>query len=109
MLSKENFVKIINDLKKESDYIDEINKVNINYQKDEYVMLPQTYDTVINLLGGVFGLEDSELIYWWVFDMDFGRNFKMGDILLDGEEIDLSTPELLYDYLKTIKEENNEL
>ena len=46
---------------------------------------------------------DSDLISWWIYELDYGRNFKMGDLIDNGVEIDLSTPEKLYDYLK----ENN--
>jgi hypothetical protein len=38
--------------------------------------------------------------------MDYGRKFKMGDFKVEEIDIDLSTPEKLYDYLvKVAKDE----
>lgn len=99
MISKEKFVKIIDNLKKESDYIDETNKVNTKFQKDSYVMFSISFDIAIDLLGEIFNQEDTEIFYWWIFDMDFGRNFEIGNLKDNDKTPDLSTPELFYDYL----------
>ena len=60
-------------------------------------------DIVVELLEDMFN--DSDLIGWWLYELDYGRKFKMGDLVDNGVEIDLSTSEKLYDYLK---EKNND-
>ena len=46
---------------------------------------------------------DNDVISWWIYDEDFGRKFKAGDLSFekDGKIYapDLSNPEKLYDYL----------
>ena len=41
-------------------------------------------------------------ICWWIYDMNCGRDVENGVLVAeeeDGREIDLTTPEKLYDYL----------
>ena len=39
-------------------------------------------------------------IEYWLYDCDYGKSFKMGSVTdKDGLAIDLSTPDLLYDFL----------
>lgn len=59
---------------------------------------------VIELLEKMF---ETDTISWWIYEMDFGKCFSIGDLVEDnGEEPDLTTVEKLYDYLvKNIKKE----
>ena len=51
---------------------------------------------VVELLEKYF---ETDLISWWIYEMDYGRTFSIGDIEEDGKKPDLTTSEKLYDYL----------
>lgn len=108
MITKIKFVDIINKLKEVNDFVNETNerarKLNDAIISDFFnaQSLSISHENiVVELLKNMFN--DSDLIDWWIYELDYGRNFKMGDLVDNGVEIDLSTPEKLYDYLK----ENN--
>ena len=42
---------------------------------------------------------DKNTISWWLYECNYGRDFSLGDLEVDGVEIDLTTSEKLYDYL----------
>ena len=108
MISEKQFVDIINKLKEVNDFVNETNdkakKLNDAVISDFFnaTSLSISHENiVIELLQNMFN--DSDLIGWWIYELDYGRKFKIGDLIDNGVEIDLSTPEKLYDYLK----ENN--
>lgn len=108
MIDKVKFVDIINDLMEVNDFVNETNdkakRLNDSIISDFFnaQSLSISHENiVVELLKNMFN--DSDLIDWWIYELDYGRNFKMGDLIDNGVEIDLSTPEKLYDYLK----ENN--
>lgn len=108
MIDKVKFVDIINDLMEVNDFVNETNdkakRLNDAIISDFFnaQSLSISHENiVVELLKNMFN--DSDLIDWWIYELDYGRNFKMGDLIDNGVEIDLSTPEKLYDYLK----ENN--
>ena len=113
MINKTKFVEIINRLR---DYNDLQSKIN-NLFKDSIENIEYDFmnagsicvgheSVVVELLKNIF--EDyGETISWWIYECDYGRSFKMGDITeQDGKEIDLTTAEKLYDYLIKNMEEN---
>ncbi len=108
MIDKVKFVDIINDLMEVNDFVNETNdkakRLNDAIISDFFnaQSLSISHENiVVELLKNMFN--DSDLIDWWIHELDYGRNFKMGDLIDNGVEIDLSKPEKLYDYLK----ENN--
>ncbi len=108
MIDKVKFVDIINDLMEVNDFVNETNdkakRLNDAIISDFFnaQSLSISHENiVVELLKNMFN--DSDLIGWWIYELDYGRNFKMGDLIDNGVEIDLSKPEKLYDYLK----ENN--
>ena len=110
MIDKVKFVDIINDLMEVNDFVNETNdkakRLNDAIISDFFnaQSLSISHENiVVELLKNMFNDSDSDLIGLWIYELDYGRNFKMGDLIDNGVEIDLSTPEKLYDYLK----ENN--
>lgn len=105
MIDKVKFVDIINDLMEVNDFVNETNdkakRLKISDFFNAQSLSISHENIVVELLKNMFN--DSDLIDWWIYELDYGRNFKMGDLIDNGVEIDLSTPEKLYDYLK----ENN--
>lgn len=114
MISKIEFVEIINRLRAYDDLQKEINNLfiqNIDNQEMDFMNAGSIcigHETiVVRLLENMF--KDKDMISWWLYECDYGRAFKIGDLVeVDGASIDLSTPEKLYDYLIKEMEENND-
>lgn len=111
IISKKEFVDIIEKLKEVNDFVDETNakarKLHDAIISDFYNTMSLSIsheNTVLKLLEKIF--EDRDIIGWWLYELDYGRKYKKGCIQdSNGKNIDVSTAEKLYDYL--IKEVNN--
>lgn len=101
MISKELFVEVIEDAKKSDDYQNWLNKQLKANGVDGYLFQPTCVDSVIKLLHAYFGDSDADdMISYFCFELDYGRKWKTGMITKrDGFDIDISTPEKLYEYL----------
>ena len=105
MITKEQFVEIINRLKEVNDFVYETNDrarglsdaIISDFFNASSLSISHE-DIVVKLLENMF--DDKDIIGWWLYELDYGRKFEMGDFKdEDGIEIDVSTPEKLYDYL----------
>ena len=104
MLSKKEFVDIINKLRKVNDFVDETNK---KARELDDAIISDFYNTmslsisheniVVELLENMFN--DKETISWWLYELDYGRKYEEYCITENGKPIDLSTADKLYDYL----------
>ena len=108
IISKEKFVEIINRLRNYNDLqnkIDDLFKENIDNKEADFMNAGSIcigHETiVVKLLENMFN--DKGTISWWLYECNYGRDFSLGDLEVNGVAIDLSTAEKLYDYL--IKEE----
>ena len=108
MISKEEFVKIIERLKETNDFVDEINekarKLQDAIRSDFFNAMSLSIsheEIVVQLLENMFN--DEDIISWWIYDLDYGRKFKLGCIQEEKNgkivNIDLSNEEKLYEYL----------
>lgn len=104
IITKSKFVKVINRLKDYSDLqnrIDELFKDNIENRESDFMNAGSIcigHETiVIELLEVMFN--DNNTISWWIYECNYGRDFRLGNLEDNGVQIDLSTPEKLYDYL----------
>ena len=105
MISKEKFVSILEEMKELHDIEDKINDLGRKYSNDSirdfgfFSYMTCQDETIIDLLCTIF--KDSDIISWWIYDLDFGRAYKDGCITEDNGNIiiDLSTADKLYDYL----------
>ena len=98
MISKEIFVKTIEelyDLEKKMDAVDEAMR-NINRECGFFV--PQTLDIIIDLLEEVMEDKD-EWISYFIIECDFLDDFHYGDIIINGESIDIKNWEDVYDFI----------
>ena len=104
MISKEKFIDIINKLKEVNDFVDETNerarKLNDAIISDFYntMSLSISHESlVVELLENMF---NTDMISYWIYELDYGKEYKDGYVQ-DGEgnNIDISTLEKLYDYL----------
>lgn len=105
MITKNEFVDIINKLKEVNDFVEETNerakKLNDAIISDFYnaMCLSISHENlVVKLLENIF--DDNEIISWWLYELDYGRKYFGGCIQDEnGKDIDLSSESKLYDYL----------
>lgn len=112
MIDKLEFISIINKLIEVNDFVDETN--NKARQLNDAIVsdffnassLSISHETVVvKLLENMFEDKDNT-ISWWIYEKDYGRNYKIGDMSVNDLGIDLTTPEKLYDHLIKEYEEN---
>ena len=104
MISKEKFVEIINRLRNYNylqNKIDDLFRDNIDNKEMDFINAGSICigheSVVIYLLENMF---DTDMISYWIYELDYGKKYKAGCVLDENmNEIDLSTPEKLYDYL----------
>lgn len=104
MISKDSFVKALDEVKKVDDYQNGLNDFLENNGADGYVYQPDCTSIVIELLEEIFGLKQDDCGYtdisYFVYELEFGKKFKMGEVKDDdGNDLDFSSAEKLYDYL----------
>ncbi|MCI8273293.1 MAG: hypothetical protein HFJ55_04335 [Clostridia bacterium] len=113
MISKEQFIKIINRLRNYNDLQDKIQDLfreNIDNQEMDFMNSGSIcigHETiVVQLLENMFN-DRGKYISWYLFEQDYGRTVSIDDVFDKdtGKFIDLSTPEKLYDYLVKEMEE----
>lgn len=108
MLTKKEFVEIIDRLKETNDFVEETNK-RARKLKDAIIseftnamsLSISHEELVVQLLENMF--KDKDIISWWLYDLDYGRKFELGCIQEEKNgkiiSFDLSNAEKLYDYL----------
>ncbi len=108
MLSKEEFVNIIDTLRKyderEEKLCKAMNEISPDFIVDFYPL--SEYKTIIiRLLEKEMNAEQLDEVYgsdiqYFIYDLDYGIKWKPDSIIgKDGTSIDISTAEKLYDYL----------
>lgn len=106
MIDKLEFVSIINKLMEVNDFVEQTND-NARKLHDAIVsdffnassLMISHEGIVVKLLREMFNLRDDDTLTWWLYEKNYGRDFKMGDFSVGVIDVDLSTPEKLYDYL----------
>lgn len=101
ILSKDIFIEIMDDLKAAGDYQEGLNKYFKTHNVDGYIFQPDCSCSLIKLLHIIFGEADKEeWIEKFCFNLNYGRKWKNGMFAEEyGEEVNLSSPEELYELL----------
>lgn len=108
MISKEKFITIINKMKLVDDFVNDVNDKSRNLREtldDSFLdffegnsLFVAHSDIVVQLLENMFN--DNDMISYWIYELNYGRDYKDGYVQdCDGNNIDISTVEKLYDYL----------
>lgn len=108
-MRKQVFCNAIEDILKVREAEDAINRVismNRAVYQDTYFMSASALEgTIVNLLTDFFQIpEEDDIISWWIYEMDCGKDFNIGDLSfrdVDGNIVkpDLTTPSKFFDYL----------
>ena len=104
MISKKEFVEIIERLKNYNDLqdkIDDLFKSNIDNKEMDFMNAGSICigheSVVVELLENMF---DTDMISYWIYELDYGERYEEGCVLDENmNNIDISTEEKLYDYL----------
>lgn len=101
MLSKEEFVKIMERIKAITDADEELFDAFQKLSKDNYVMTNiNSIHLVLELLEHIMhDSEDYPDIEYFIYDLDWGTRWTSGVLTYNGEDVRLDTVENLYDHL----------
>ncbi len=100
MITKGEFVKIIENDRTYHDITDKIEKFGISFYESD---LDKCYYNLFNLVLEQYFNEDGiDLIYWWLYE-DVDKTI----ISEDGSKIELNSARDLYDYLVNTTEEKH--
>lgn len=110
IITYEEFESYINELKEIDEFQTQLDTLIRSYNKSgrgqaEYIYLPTLFDSVIELLQKATG-DNSEYINFWIYELDFGREYKKGSVKhVNGENIALKTTKDLWNLLTEDKAE----
>ena len=99
LMTKEEFCRVLNKLRTHRAKIDAVEDIL------GVVLEDSLEDVVIDLLNEIMDLKGTETpeygtdIDFFVYELDYGEKWDENSIKVDGETVDISTPEKLYDYL----------
>lgn len=112
IIDKELFCKIIGKIKEQITRDEECSKAFGIILKNDFITGYDNYlivDAILDILKLAF--KDNHkysTIDYFVYELNFGKEYKEGCISDSYGNIDISTPENLYDYLIHKMEENDE-
>lgn len=99
MISKENFIKYINDFRNLCNIYENINKAA---EKLDFFSIYNTeYEVMIlDILQDVFNDKENDLIGYFIYELNYGEKWEESCIRdKDGKDIPLRNAEELYDIL----------
>jgi hypothetical protein len=111
-LNKKEFVELMKSLKELDDKDTEFSKQisdNFDCVALRYVPTDKYTSIIISLLNKMYNLKSYEHIgtdiEYFIYELDWGKNYKDGSVSDGDKNIDLSTPDKLYDYITGVKNE----
>ena len=107
-LSKEEFVDIIERLREANDLVNKVDELFQNSRENlelDYcngASLQISHEPIVVKLLEKLMEDQGEDISYFIYELDYGRDYEEGCITdQDGNNIDFSTAEKLYDYLNS--------
>ena len=105
-LSKMEFVDIIARLQEASELVDKVEELfrnsrdNLDCDFCNGAGLQISHEgVVVDLLQKLMRDELVENISYFIYELDYGKRFELGDVMDEERQIDIGTAEKLYDYL----------
>lgn len=110
VLSKQEFVEVMNRLQEASALQEQVNKLfrnsreNIENDFCNAAALQISHESTVVFLLKKMLHDEYEYIDYFVYELDYGRKYEAGMITDEnGQDIDIHTPELLYDFISNEK------
>ena len=105
MLTKKEFVDIINRLRESGDLVDKVDTLfresreNVECDFCNGTSLQISHEPiVVNLLQKI-KRDKGEDISYFIYELDYGRDYKSGCVTDSNGIVDMGTPEALYEFL----------
>lgn len=112
-LTKEEFIDIINRLRESSELVDKVNELfqnsmdNLECDFCNGASLQISHEGIVVKLLEKLMQDRYENISYFIYELDYGKEYQDGCISDKHGNIDISTPEKLYDFLVAEYEEKN--
>lgn len=114
LISKQTFVKILETMRDREDLVLKINDIIREYKTtlhedflDGNALVIGSEDEILQLLEILMKDTCGDISYF-MWEIDFGRDYEPGDIVHNGENVDMSSADKLYDYLLRINFTNKD-
>ena len=105
LITKEEFVDIINRLRESSDLVEQVDTLfresreNVECDFCNAAGLQISHEPiVVNLLQKIMRDEEEDISYF-IYELDYGRDYKHGCVTDSNGIVDMGTPEALYGLL----------
>lgn len=108
IISKKQFVDIINFMKKQDDFSFELSNLFDKYNSNSNIEYYPNYDLLVDILKVMFD-DENDFLGYWIFDSQFGQQFFYDKnlILKDHNNKKIESPEQMYDFLIYNMSNNN--
>ena len=111
LVNKNDFIEISNRLQNYTELQDKINNLFDGYidnKEQDFCNAGSICigheSIVVKLLEDMF---ETDLISWWIYELNYGKEYKPGCLTEDDKEVDISTSDKLYDVLiKNLERKN---
>lgn len=97
-MNKSTFIKTINAIKEYHKKINNIQEVLKENCEDSMFFPPSLESTLIDVLSNAFN-DYTGMIDYYIYELNFGEEWKPGCITEHDRDVKMQTPEELYDYL----------
>ena len=103
-MSKEVFVDTIKELQELDEATDGLNKELKKLDADfNYISFGEHMDLIMKLLRIAMNDEECDWIGYYIYERDYGKKMKLGDIEYEGKKLNINTSAKLYDFLLNYK------
>ena len=105
MISKELFLNILERLEKLNKKISNVDYALRDLSPDfGGLYVSETTDITVDILQAIFN-DKGEWLAYLIYERDWLKSFKIGNVLIDDTPIDLTTWEKVYDFLIAMMKE----
>lgn len=106
MISKETFIKTMERLESLDNKMSKVDDAMREIDSDFCgFYITDVFNITINLLEEVFNDVDTNWLSYFVWERDWLHNFKLGDVTINDEPVEINNWEDVYDFLVSCMEE----
>lgn len=106
MISKETFVKTIIELKSIDDRMDAVDTALKNLNGDFCgFYFTGVFEIALELLTEAMN-DTDEWIYYFVYERNWLQDFELGDVIVNGQHVNIRNWEDVYDFIMEMQDAN---
>ena len=100
MIRKDAFVKAMDGLRVFNDKLDALSDaVRVLSPSFNYFWLDEPFSIVLDILEDIFDDRETAWLAYFVYELDFLKDFTLGSVTIDDELVDLSDWGKVYDFM----------